>query len=435
MADDSRREPLLVRSAGSSPGSDCSAVLRLTPSPNTCLLYVAFLLLGICAVMPTFVIFAAVDYFNDISPGGDIEFSLNVVFNGTLFATSLASALFFQNYGFTSRIVVGFITIAACMAAMPLLDQLRGVSQWWSDMFSSLVLLIAAVLGVADAFAQASLFGLSSAAFPPYYTQALMFGVSICGTVLTLVRIACKAIFPSDLRLSSYIFFAIAAAFSLSAPFIYLALRRQPLFKSFVSSAVKTSPTLARREYRNSPPGSMRKPDPKLSFRGQAAALLRVGSVRESCALLLLLNAQQFLVVPSVVALSHDFIGDGWYQVVAILTYNLGDLCGRGPLAAFFPWPTRFIWPAVAVRVLLDVAVCLCVPPHALSGSPVVLLVVVAVFACSTGHLATCVISAAATHVKETDRETTGYLTILALFLGMICGSAGAYPLKTLITM
>ena len=104
-----------------------------------------------------------------------------MTFNGVLFVTSLCNALFCQNWGFTSRIIGGFITIAACMAALPLLDQLRTLGPWTSHMYANLVLVVAAILGAADAFAQTSLFGLSSAAFPPRYTQALMFGVSTCG--------------------------------------------------------------------------------------------------------------------------------------------------------------------------------------------------------------------------------------------------------------
>ena len=41
----------------------------------------------------------------------------------------------------------------------------------WAERYEMLVLFVAATLGVADAFSQCSLYGLSSAAFPPIYTQ------------------------------------------------------------------------------------------------------------------------------------------------------------------------------------------------------------------------------------------------------------------------
>eukprot|EP00966_Prymnesium_polylepis_P200694 4650407-Prymnesium_polylepis.1 len=68
------------------------------------------------------------------------------------------------------------------MAALPVIDLLRPVAPLFDRAFEPLVVLIAALLGTADAFAQASIFGLASAAFPPLYTKALMFGISICGS-------------------------------------------------------------------------------------------------------------------------------------------------------------------------------------------------------------------------------------------------------------
>ena len=46
----------------------------------------------------------------------------------------------------------------------------------WHARYAPCVLAIAAGLGAGDAFSQCSLYGLSSAAFPPLYTQALLMG-------------------------------------------------------------------------------------------------------------------------------------------------------------------------------------------------------------------------------------------------------------------
>ena len=48
---------------------------------------------------------------------------------------------------------------------------MRAWSPVWAERYESLVLVVAAVLGISDAFSQCSLYGLSSAAFPPIYTQ------------------------------------------------------------------------------------------------------------------------------------------------------------------------------------------------------------------------------------------------------------------------
>lgn len=64
------------------------------------------------------VIFAAVDYFESVSPSGNIVFELNVWFNGMLFLFSVANALWLSRLGFTLRIVWGFIVMGVCMASV-----------------------------------------------------------------------------------------------------------------------------------------------------------------------------------------------------------------------------------------------------------------------------------------------------------------------------
>mmetsp|Transcript_23408 Transcript_23408/g.61847 ORF Transcript_23408/g.61847 Transcript_23408/m.61847 type:complete len:443 (+) Transcript_23408:31-1359(+) len=427
-----RSQPLLDSSPDRSP-PESPFVLNLSAASSRWL-YLSFLLLGFGAVLPTYVIFAAVDYFNDALPGADIEFSLNVVFNGTLFAMSICNCLFFTKHGFTVRIIGGFGAIGACMAALPVIDLLRPVAPLFDRAFEPLVVLIAALLGTADAFAQASIFGLASAAFPPLYTKALMFGISICGTSITLARVGCKLLLD-DVRASSYLFFALAALYSISTAALFVHLRlRHSLFRRHLHAATSTSPTLARRAIERSPPGSKErdslKPAASLSFSRQAGALLSSRAVLEPCAILAILNAQQSVIVPSILALSQDFLGQGWFHVLAVLAFNVGDMLGRGPLAGYCPCPMRFVWPAVGARFAVCAAICACVPPYALSEEPLPLLLLGCTLGLTTGHLATSVIATASTRVPAEGRESVGYLTILAIFVGLMAGSLAAIPLK-----
>ena len=153
----------------------------------------------------------------------------------------------------------------------------------------------------------------------------------------------------------------------------------------------------------------------------------------EPCAQLVLINAQQSMTVPSIIGLSLDFIGAGWYQVLAILSFNVGDMLGRGPLAAYYSCPPRLVWPSVVARFGLNWAMCLCVPPYALSYNPVPLPLLGLALGLTTGYLATSVATSVATRVSANDRETSGYLIILAIFFGLMGGSFAAIPLKALI--
>ena len=149
--------------------------------------------------------------------------------------------------------------------------------------------------------------------------------------------------------------------------------------------------------------------------------------------MLLAVQAQQFLLVPSIVGLTHDFIGDGWSQVLAMFVHNAADLLGRGPLATRCPCPLAYVWPAVVVRCALGGAICLCIRPYVLSATPAPLLLLLAAFGASTGYLSTSVIGTAAGRVSAKDREATGYLGILSIFAGLQLGSALAFPLKALV--
>ena len=89
-------------------------------------LYVCIVLLGVGSVLPTFVIFAAVDYFETMSP--DMMVHVNLAYNGMLFMAAFAnaSAKSLESAGFTIRIIWGFVGIGACMGSLPVLEHFRG---------------------------------------------------------------------------------------------------------------------------------------------------------------------------------------------------------------------------------------------------------------------------------------------------------------------
>jgi hypothetical protein len=131
--------------------------------------------------------------------------------------------------------------------------------------------------------------------------------------------------------------------------------------------------------------------------------------------------------------LCHDFIGDDWSAVIAILAYNVGELIGRGPLAMYCCLPLRRVWPAIMTRFVMDVLICLCVRPLALSYSPYPLLALVLLLGMTTGWVATSIMQQAGGLVEKNEREAIGYLNILSIFAGFITGSAGAFPVKAVV--
>ena len=137
-------------------------------------MYLQFVFFGMGSVLPIFVIFAAVDYFEDIFPHKQPEFALNVIYNPLLFCGSFVNLVWGRAASFKWRIVSGFSIMAVCMLGFILLDQLElcGASCLKSHFWS--LLFMAGVLGLADAVCQSTLFGLTTHALPPLYTQGLM---------------------------------------------------------------------------------------------------------------------------------------------------------------------------------------------------------------------------------------------------------------------
>lgn len=137
-------------------------------------MYLQFILFGIGSVLPIFVIFAAVDYFDDIFPHKQPEFAMNAIYNPLLFCGCFVNLVWGRAASFKWRIVSGFSVVVICMLGFIFLDQLELCgstclkSHYWS------VLFLAGILGLADAVCQSTLFGLTTHALPPIYTHGLM---------------------------------------------------------------------------------------------------------------------------------------------------------------------------------------------------------------------------------------------------------------------
>ena len=64
----------------------------------------------------------------------------------------------------------------------------------------------------------------------------------------------------------------------------------------------------------------------------------------------------------------------------------------------------RLAWLGLAVRCVLVVLICLCVPPWAFGTSPLPLICLLVPFGTSAGYLTSSVMAAATMGVSEKDR-------------------------------
>lgn len=246
--------------------------------------------------------------------------------------------------------------------------------------------------------------------------------MSICGLIITILRIICKAT-TTDVHWSSYLYFGTTAAFILLVIFLYIRLTQGEAFLKYYTRATKYSFQMIAKQ-----------PIKCFAmFSAETIKVLQYKQVFSYCFLLTLVNVQEFMVMPSVVTMARDFLGNGWFPVFLILIHNLGDFFGRGPMAAFFTYSLQWSWLAMLVRFSLVIGICLSVPPYMLSHKPAWMATFVALLGISTGHLTTSLIAYAAADVPGKAKETVGYLGILSITLGMAVGSGLSLGLEELI--
>ena len=111
-------------------------------------------------------------------PGSGISFDLNLVYHSSLFLGTLANTLL--NSSSAGGTTVGSSEALApwrcqlCMLAFPALDLLRMCGEGWCmDAYYRALQAVATVLGLADAFAQSSLYGTFRLNFHRFYRLEL----------------------------------------------------------------------------------------------------------------------------------------------------------------------------------------------------------------------------------------------------------------------
>ena len=229
--------------------------------------------LGVGILLPWNAYVTAVDYFAAIHPNAHVDRLFGVLY----FLPNLSTLPFVLRFAHLAaprlRVRFGFGVFLACLlvpAAAP----------------RSLAALCAAVAltGVADAFAQGSLFGVV-AQMPPAYTQALMGGKSFSGVVVSALRLVAKAASASDsvagLRHGAVAYFAVAATWVASCLVAHGALERTEAYarsaageEGFRASDARRSTSRSGRRFETStgspsPPPRRRRTETRGTRRGR----------------------------------------------------------------------------------------------------------------------------------------------------------------------
>lgn len=136
-----------------------------------------------------------------------------------------------------------------------------------------------------------------------------------------------------------------------------------------------------------------------------------------------------------VVIMVIDFFGSGWFLVLLILVYNIGDVFGRGSLVMYYVYFLYWVWFFILVRFLVIVGICLSVLFYIMSDRFVWMVMFVVIFGFLIGYLIIFFIFYVFFEVFGRVKEIVGYLSMLSMIFGMVGGSVVSYCIKVFLDL
>ncbi|GAB4815688.1 hypothetical protein N2152v2_002734 [Parachlorella kessleri] len=195
-----------------------------------------YLVLGMGTLFPWNAFITACDYFEAQYPGRHADRLFTVCYLPVNLLVLLLVVRHHTRVRPLLRIVGGFVGFTLAVSAVPLLD-LAGPA----DATLGMILLLVALCGVCDGFAQGALFG-DAASLPPKFTQALVSGTGVSGIAVCLLRVATKATLPDTpegLRASANAYFSLAAVVCATCVVLYaVVLPRLPAIQYYRQAAL-----------------------------------------------------------------------------------------------------------------------------------------------------------------------------------------------------
>ncbi|KAJ1372344.1 hypothetical protein KIN20_034480 [Parelaphostrongylus tenuis] len=125
-------------------------------------------------------------------------------------------------------LVVNCLNVIVILALVVLQDPNDDAMQW----FYTVSLVIVIVMNASNGLYQNSVFGLT-ADFPAAYTNALVVGNNICGTLVSILSIITTAVFPNNYKTVAIVYFSISLATLILCEISLIILTRLDFYKYY----------------------------------------------------------------------------------------------------------------------------------------------------------------------------------------------------------
>ncbi|ESR60646.1 hypothetical protein KPL70_003664 [Citrus sinensis] len=320
------------------------------------------------------------------------------------------------------RIIFGYILFFASSLLVLVLDLATSGKGGLGTFIG--ICVISGAFGVADANVQGGMVG-DLSFMTSELIQSFLAGLAASGAITSALRLITKAAFENSkdgLRKGALLFFAISSFFEFLCVILYaFVFPKIPIVKYYRNKAASEGSKTVAADLAAGGIQTLSKEE------------VEKCSERFSNKQLLLQNIDyaidMFVIYTLTLSIFPGFLSEdtgshslgGWYAVVLIAMYNVGDLIGRYiPLLKFFKLESRkYITAATLSRFLLVPAFYF----TAKYGDQGWMIMLTSFLGLSNGYLTVCVLTAAPKGYKGPEQNALGNLLVLFLLGGIFAGA------------
>lgn len=328
-----------------------------------------FLLLGLGHLIPWVSIVAAIDWWHYIyreheHTADSIEYNLSVVYHSSLFVSMLSSTIYtamqhrYKQSIQSANSLHSTINIIRTSFTIMLLSLLSILSfTWYTNTW--LLLLLTGIIGFSEGVVRCEIYSMTAKIRTTDYTTSLMIGHTVAGILTCILRVTTKLIFHHEsgsingLYQSVVVYFVTAACILLLSIYIISKLSTNQLLrhelaidhantndnnKSDTTVIDEQSPLLNDRSLPNNNHNNtsidVSNDDTDTTYvTSQHMTVYHIYRLFWQSSVSVLINFGTTMscypgLITSIHTLSHYFTG-GWYSIILISLYNVGDLIGR----------------------------------------------------------------------------------------------------------
>lgn len=320
------------------------------------------------------------------------------------------------------RIIFGYILFFASSLLVLVLDLATSGKGGLGTFIG--ICVISGAFGVADANVQGGMVG-DLSFMTSELIQSFLAGLAASGAITSALRLITKAAFENSkdgLRKGALLFFAISSFFEFLCVILYaFVFPKIPIVKYYRNKAASEGSKTVAADLAAGGIQTLSKEE------------VEKCSERFSNKQLLLQNIDyaidMFVIYTLTLSIFPGFLSEdtgshslgGWYAVVLIAMYNVGDLIGRYiPLLKFFKLESRkYVTAATLSRFLLVPAFYF----TAKYGDQGWMIMLTSFLGLSNGYLTVCVLTAAPKGYKGPEQNALGNLLVLFLLGGIFAGA------------